>query len=78
MILNDGGLLYFCSSKCKRNHALKRDSRKLNWVKREKKSAGISEESAEKVGKPEEKPEEKPVEEAKEAKESEEKPEKAE
>jgi large subunit ribosomal protein L24e len=33
----DGKSIYFCSSKCRRNAALKRDPRKVNWVKREKK-----------------------------------------
>jgi large subunit ribosomal protein L24e len=30
----DGKSLYFCSSKCRRNLALKRDPRKVEWVKR--------------------------------------------
>jgi large subunit ribosomal protein L24e len=33
----DGSARYFCSSKCNRNFALKRDPKKVNWVKREKK-----------------------------------------
>ncbi len=33
----DGKAVHFCSSKCKRNMDLKRDSKKVNWVKREKK-----------------------------------------
>ena len=33
----DGKSLHFCSSKCRRNLNLKRDPRKVNWVKREKK-----------------------------------------
>tara|TARA_Y100000310_G_C20028785_1_gene510801 strand:- start:228 stop:440 length:213 start_codon:yes stop_codon:yes gene_type:complete len=37
LVLNDGKVLYFCSSKCKKNFDLKRDSKKVNWVKREKK-----------------------------------------
>jgi len=37
VFLFDGKSLHFCSSKCKRNMDLKRDSRKVNWVKREKK-----------------------------------------
>lgn len=37
LILNDGKVLYFCSSKCHRNHKLKRDPKKVNWVRREKK-----------------------------------------
>jgi large subunit ribosomal protein L24e len=35
----DGKTIYFCSSKCRRNAALKRDPRKTNWVKREKKTS---------------------------------------
>jgi large subunit ribosomal protein L24e len=37
VFLNDGKTVYFCSSKCQRNLALKRDPRKTNWVKRKKK-----------------------------------------
>jgi large subunit ribosomal protein L24e len=34
-ILNDGNILYFCSSKCKKNQLkLKRDSKKVNWVRK--------------------------------------------
>ena len=35
---NDGTSLHFCSSKCKRNLALKRDPKKVNWVRRPVKS----------------------------------------
>tara|TARA_B100001971_G_C17838115_1_gene357183 strand:+ start:182 stop:406 length:225 start_codon:yes stop_codon:yes gene_type:complete len=38
VFLFDGKSLHFCSSKCKRNLALKRDPKKVNWVKREKKA----------------------------------------
>ncbi|WP_455363949.1 50S ribosomal protein L24e [[Eubacterium] cellulosolvens] len=31
-VRNDGTLLHFCSSKCKRSVDLKRDSRKLKWT----------------------------------------------
>ena len=34
----EGKTIHFCSSKCRRNTALKRDPRKVNWVKREKKA----------------------------------------
>jgi large subunit ribosomal protein L24e len=34
----EGKSLHFCSSKCKRNLDLKRDPKKVNWVKREKKT----------------------------------------
>ncbi|MBT4136070.1 hypothetical protein HOD75_03985 [archaeon] len=33
----DGKTHHFCSSKCRNNLALKRDPKKVNWVKREKK-----------------------------------------
>jgi len=33
----DGRAINYCSSKCRRNMALKRDPKKVNWVKREKK-----------------------------------------
>ncbi|MBT4166185.1 hypothetical protein HOE04_04055 [archaeon] len=34
----EGKSLHFCSSKCRRNLDLKRDPKKVNWVKREKKT----------------------------------------
>jgi len=36
----DGRAVNFCSSKCRRNMTLKRDSKKVNWIKREKKKKG--------------------------------------
>ena len=33
----DGRSVHFCSSKCRRNLDLKRDPKKVNWIKREKK-----------------------------------------
>ncbi len=33
----DGKTIHFCSSKCRRNLNLKRDPKKVNWIKREKK-----------------------------------------
>jgi len=33
----EGKSIHFCSSKCRRNLDLKRDPKKVNWVKREKK-----------------------------------------
>ncbi|NOX71176.1 MAG: 50S ribosomal protein L24e [Candidatus Micrarchaeota archaeon] len=30
----DGTLFYFCSSKCQNNWKLKRDSKKVNWVRK--------------------------------------------
>jgi large subunit ribosomal protein L24e len=32
----DGRALHYCSSKCRKNLNLKRDPRKVNWVKRNK------------------------------------------
>lgn len=41
LILNDGNILYFCSSKCRRNQLhLKRDSKKVNWVRKQKVASG--------------------------------------
>jgi large subunit ribosomal protein L24e len=39
----DGRAVHFCSSKCKRNTDLKRDPKKVNWIKREKKSKPVTE-----------------------------------
>jgi len=33
----EGKTIHFCSSKCRRNLDLKRDPKKVNWVKRKKK-----------------------------------------
>lgn len=30
---NDGRVIYFCSSKCRRNFKLKRDPKKIKWAK---------------------------------------------
>jgi len=30
----DGKSIFYCSSKCRRNAALKRDSKKVNWVRK--------------------------------------------
>ena len=32
VIQNDGSLMYFCSSKCRKNNKLKRDPKKTKWV----------------------------------------------
>ena len=33
LVLNDGNILYFCSSKCRKNQLkLKRDNKKVNWI----------------------------------------------
>ena len=36
LVLNDGNILYFCSSKCRKNHNLRRDNKKVNWVRKDK------------------------------------------
>jgi large subunit ribosomal protein L24e len=37
LILNDGNILYFCSSKCRRNSVdLKRDNKKVKWAQEKK------------------------------------------
>jgi len=41
----DGKTIHFCSSKCRRNRDLKRDPRKVNWVKREKKMTKVQKEA---------------------------------
>ena len=56
-VLNDGNILYFCSGKCQKNNKLKRDPKKVNWVKRVKKGEKLLEEGAS------DKQEEKPAEE---------------
>jgi len=32
----DGRAINYCSSKCRKNEALKREARKLNWVRKDK------------------------------------------
>jgi len=35
-IMNDGNILYFCSSKCRKNKLkLGRDNKKVNWVRKQ-------------------------------------------
>ena len=35
LVLNDGNILYLCSSKCRKNMVnLKRDSKKVNWIRK--------------------------------------------
>jgi large subunit ribosomal protein L24e len=34
-ILNDGNIMYFCSSKCRKNKLkLRRDNKKVNWIRK--------------------------------------------
>lgn len=42
----DGKSIHYCSSKCIRNHKLKRDPRKTNWVR--KRAGVVFDESADK------------------------------
>ncbi len=35
-VLPNGELLYFCSSKCRKNHKLGRKGEKLAWIKKKK------------------------------------------
>ena len=37
----DGRTIHFCSSKCRKNAELKRDPRKVNWIKKKKKIGNI-------------------------------------
>ena len=32
----DGKTIYYCSSKCRKNYALKREPRSLGWIKKRK------------------------------------------
>lgn len=41
----DGGSIYYCSGKCRKNAALKRDPKKLKWVRR-RKIEGVKEKTA--------------------------------
>ena len=36
-VLKDGAILYFCSSKCRKNLELGRKSKKVKWIKKQKK-----------------------------------------
>lgn len=49
----DGRAIHFCSSKCRRNAALGRDNKKVNWTK--KNVAAVMEEERERVESKEEK-----------------------
>ena len=45
----EGKAIHYCSSKCRKNIALGRDARKLNWIRKDKDKASLfSEETAEK------------------------------
>jgi large subunit ribosomal protein L24e len=37
LVLNDGNILYYCSSKCRKNMLkLRRDNKKVNWIRKDK------------------------------------------
>ena len=36
LVLDNGDILYFCSSKCRKNHNLGRRGEKVNWVRKKK------------------------------------------
>ncbi|MFA5019924.1 MAG: 50S ribosomal protein L24 [Candidatus Pacearchaeota archaeon] len=36
-VLSNGDILYFCSSKCKKNHDLGRKQKKIKWIIKKKK-----------------------------------------
>jgi ribosomal protein L24E len=42
----DGKSVYFCSSKCRKNTFLKRDSRKVNWIRKDKGSKAVFEQES--------------------------------
>jgi large subunit ribosomal protein L24e len=56
LALNDGRVLYFCSSKCRRNFKLRRDPKKIKWarpktpaqIRNEKYHANLAKKEAEK------------------------------
>ena len=37
LILNDGKILHFCSSKCRKNSELGRQPKRVKWIKKPKK-----------------------------------------
>jgi len=39
LVLNDGSIKHFCSSKCRKNYMLKR--RKVRWISKKKKSEEV-------------------------------------
>ena len=43
----DGKAMYFCSTKCRKNLNLKRDPKKVNWIKRDKKVKKVIEKKVE-------------------------------
>ena len=52
LVLNDGNILYFCSSKCRKNLLqLKRDNKKVNWIRKAEVSETESFENTEKAAK---------------------------
>ena len=37
-VLHSGDIMYFCSSKCRKNFNLRRKSEKVNWIRKAKNS----------------------------------------
>jgi len=67
LVLNDGKVLHFCSSKCRKNFELGRKGHKTNWVKKMKKTRAeiieeIKEQAEEREAEKEAKKEEKEAE----------------
>jgi len=40
LVRNDGSVLFFCSSKCERNHELGRKPQKVRWTERSRRTRG--------------------------------------
>ena len=40
-VLNNGDILYFCSSKCRKNNNLGRKSKNVNWVRKSDKKEKV-------------------------------------
>ena len=57
----DGRSVHYCSGKCRKNFGLGRDSKKVNWIRKEKKIKTVEQikKPVEKIEKPAEKPVEK-------------------
>jgi large subunit ribosomal protein L24e len=47
-VLANGDILYFCSSKCRKNHKMGRKSDKVNWIIKKGKDVALAEKSEEK------------------------------
>jgi large subunit ribosomal protein L24e len=47
-VLSNGDILYFCSSKCQKNHRMGRKPDNVNWIRKQDKEIEASEEAEEK------------------------------